>query len=77
MALDLGLGKRPKPINGKHQAQESIATADVGQLERGDASYHISTMREAIAKKRASDSTSVEGRRALLACYAFCARWVV
>lgn len=77
MALDLGLGKRPKPINEKYQTQEAIATADVGQIRKGDASYHISMAKEAIAKKRASDSSSVEGRRALLACYTFCARWVM
>ena len=77
MALDLGLGKRPKPINEKFQTQEANARPDVGQRGKGDASYHISRTREAIAKKRASDSSSVEGRRALLACYVFCARWVV
>lgn len=74
MALDLGLARRPKPVTEKPQAQEAIATADVGQLGREDASYHISRAREAIAKKRTSDSSSAEGRRALLACYTFCAR---
>lgn len=77
MALDLGLGKRPKLINENHQTQEAIATAHLGEREKGDASYQILMTREAIAKKRASDSNSVEGRRALLACYVFCARWVV
>ena len=74
MALDLGLATRPKPINEKQQVQEAIATTDVGQLGGGDYSYRISKTREAIAKKRASDASSVEGRRALLACYIFCAR---
>ena len=77
MALDLGLAKRPKPTNKNHQMQEAIAPADVGEPGKGDASYQILMTRETIAKKRASDSNSVEGRRALLACYVFCARWVV
>ena len=77
MALDLGLGKRPKHSNEKYQTQDAIATGDLGQLGKRDASYHISTTGKAIAQKRASDSSSVEGRRALLSCYVFCARWVV
>ena len=77
MALDLGLGKRPKPINENHQTQEAAATADLREPGKGDASYQILMTRKAIAKKRASDSNSVDGRRALLACYVFCARWVV
>ena len=76
MALDLGLGKRPKPVNENHQTQEAIAT-NLGQPGKGDASCQMLMTREAIIKKRASDSNSVEGRRALLACYVFCARWVV
>ena len=77
MALDLGLGKRPKPVKESHQTQQAIATSDLGEPGMRDASYQILKTREAMAKKRASDSNSVEGRRALLACYVFCARWVV
>ena len=69
MALDIGLGKRPRASRAKKQSTHSPLIPELP--EKG---IHTGTM--SFSPSSYPDSASMESRRTLLACYLACARYV-
>ena len=70
MSLDIGLGKRPRPPkDDSWSSREPSSPFIKNENEKPLIMDHL-----IIKQKGRADSSSVESRRALLACYVFCTR---
>ena len=69
MALDIGLGKRPRVSRANEQSTHSLLIPELPKKDIGP-----DTM--SFPSKPYPDSASMESRRTLLACYLSCARYV-
>ena len=70
MALDIGLGKRPRAPRAQESAPSVSLVPDLKKK-------HIGPETISFSPKCFPDSASMESRRTLLACYLSCARHVI
>ena len=72
MALDLGLAQKPRSMTNRSIA--AVTTSESNSPDDGPNEHRETSQSVMSPEKRLPDSSSIESRRTLLACYVFCTR---